>query len=127
MINQPDGNPTHHAMAIRMKKKFDKYWGEAEKISGVLFMYAVLDPKFKLKLIKQFYSKCQKSLNYIEALCQKIEKMFKDLYNLYDKESSEPTHATHNTPTVLEAEYQQSSFFLRFTRIQMIFHLILVK
>ncbi|XP_077249164.1 zinc finger BED domain-containing protein RICESLEEPER 2-like [Tasmannia lanceolata] len=44
-------------MASKMKGKFDKYWGNIDKINMMLLVAVVLDPRFKLKYIKFCYSK----------------------------------------------------------------------
>ncbi|XP_077228331.1 zinc finger BED domain-containing protein RICESLEEPER 1-like [Tasmannia lanceolata] len=44
-------------MALKMKEKFDKYWGNIDKINMMLLLAVVLDPRFKLKYIKFCYSK----------------------------------------------------------------------
>ncbi|KAG7948001.1 hypothetical protein I3843_14G123500 [Carya illinoinensis] len=36
------------SMAFRMKTKYNKYWGDLEKINRLLFIAAILDPRFKL-------------------------------------------------------------------------------
>ncbi|KAH7659241.1 Ribonuclease H-like protein [Dioscorea alata] len=115
MINQPNENPTHCMMAIRMKQKFDKYWGDAEKISDVLFVAFVLDPRFKFKLLRHFYAKCRKPQDYIEALCQKIEKLLKDLFSLYNKENPQSSNDKQNTQSApVEVEEQESDLFAEY-------------
>ena len=57
-------------MAIDMKTKFDKYWSD---YSNVLSFGCILDPCFKIKLLKYCYSKlgldpisCQAKLKFVE-------------------------------------------------------------
>ena len=38
-------------MAIKMKKKFDKYWGKVESMNMMMFIAIVLDPRFKFKYV----------------------------------------------------------------------------
>jgi hypothetical protein len=40
------------AMAFRMKLKFDKYWGDLEKINPLLFIAIVLDTRYKMKVLE---------------------------------------------------------------------------
>ncbi|WRX26536.1 zinc finger protein [Theobroma cacao] len=40
------------SMAIRMKEKYDKYWGNVEKMNLVLFIAAILDPRKKLSYVE---------------------------------------------------------------------------
>ncbi|XP_017982312.1 PREDICTED: zinc finger BED domain-containing protein RICESLEEPER 2-like [Theobroma cacao] len=40
------------SMAIRMKEKYDKYWGNTEKMNLVLFIAAILDPTKKLSYVE---------------------------------------------------------------------------
>jgi len=43
-------------MAIRMKIKYNKYWGDFEKINPLLFVAAMLDPRYKI-IILEFWFK----------------------------------------------------------------------
>ena len=39
-------------MAMRMKDKYDKYWGNMEKINIFIFVAVVLDPRHKLNYVE---------------------------------------------------------------------------
>ncbi|XP_073017778.1 zinc finger BED domain-containing protein RICESLEEPER 2-like [Primulina eburnea] len=41
-----------YAMGMRMRKKFDKYWGEPEKVNKLLYIAVVLDPRHKLDFVE---------------------------------------------------------------------------
>lgn len=38
-------------MAVKMKLKFDKYWGNVEKQNMLLYVAVILDPRYKLKFV----------------------------------------------------------------------------
>ncbi|XP_075101851.1 zinc finger BED domain-containing protein RICESLEEPER 2-like [Nicotiana tabacum] len=38
-------------IAINMKEKFDKYWGDPGKINKIIFISCILDPRYKLELV----------------------------------------------------------------------------
>ena len=40
------------AMAISMKKKYDKYWGNVEKMNMLIYVAAILDPHSKLLVVE---------------------------------------------------------------------------
>jgi hypothetical protein len=42
------------AMAFRMKLKYDKYWGDFEKINPLLFIASVLYPCYKMEVLSSF-------------------------------------------------------------------------
>ena len=42
-----DGDTKLRSMALEMKIKFDKYWGDVEKFNPLLFVAVVLDPRYK--------------------------------------------------------------------------------
>jgi hypothetical protein len=48
MIKCEDRNEYIRSMAIKMTNKFDKYWGESNLLMSIA---AVLDPRYKMKLI----------------------------------------------------------------------------
>jgi hypothetical protein len=65
-------------MALKMKSKFDKYWS---KCSLALALAAVLDPRFKLKLVEYYYS-----LIYGSTALERIKEVsdgIKELFNAY--------------------------------------------
>ncbi|KAL9298094.1 hypothetical protein ACSQ67_023990 [Phaseolus vulgaris] len=65
-------------MAMKMKAKFDKYWG---KCSLALALAAVLDPRFKMKLVEYYYS-----LIYGSTALERIKEVsdgIKELFNAY--------------------------------------------
>jgi hypothetical protein len=40
------------SMTIKMKMKYDKYWGDLEKINPLLFVASVLDPRYKMIILE---------------------------------------------------------------------------
>ena len=55
------GDPLLKGMAQRMKLKYDKNWGNVDRINLMLFMAVAVDPRYKLKYVKfwfkQWYDK----------------------------------------------------------------------
>ena len=56
-------------MAVRMKGKFDKYWGD---YSVILALAAILNPRLKIETFRFCYNKldpntCQEKLDYIKS------------------------------------------------------------
>ncbi|XVF84520.1 hypothetical protein PTKIN_Ptkin17bG0043500 [Pterospermum kingtungense] len=43
-------------MAIKMKAKFDKYWGNLEKTNLLLYIATILNPRKKLKFVRFCFS-----------------------------------------------------------------------
>ncbi|XP_050218994.1 zinc finger BED domain-containing protein RICESLEEPER 1-like [Mercurialis annua] len=66
------------SIASKMKAKFDKYWS---KCSLALAMAAVLDPRFKMKLVEYYYSQIYgtTSVDRIKGVSDGI----KELFNAY--------------------------------------------
>ena len=44
-------------MARDMHKKFDKYWGDVEKLNLIMFVTIVLDLRFKLRFVIFWFTK----------------------------------------------------------------------
>ncbi|XP_040987029.1 zinc finger BED domain-containing protein RICESLEEPER 1-like isoform X1 [Juglans microcarpa x Juglans regia] len=66
------------SMALKMKAKFDKYWS---KCSFALAAAAILDPRFKMKLVEYYYS-----LIYGSAALDRIKEVsdgIRELFNAY--------------------------------------------
>lgn len=66
------------SMALKMKARFDKYWS---KCSLALAVAAILDPRFKMKLVEYYYSQIYGStaLDRIKEVSDSI----KELFNAY--------------------------------------------
>ncbi|CAI8591244.1 unnamed protein product [Vicia faba] len=46
-------------MAENMKVKYDKYWGDVEKMNKLIFLVVVLDPRHKMQFVRNFLGKGQ--------------------------------------------------------------------
>ncbi|WCJ44146.1 Zinc finger BED domain-containing protein RICESLEEPER 2 [Euphorbia peplus] len=49
-------NPSLEYMGIRMRAKFDKYWGSLDTMNMMLFVVVVLDPRYKMKYLMVKYT-----------------------------------------------------------------------
>jgi len=65
-------------MASNMITKFDKYWN---KIHGVMIVAAILDPHYKMKLIKFYFPRIYGDTFFVEV--EKIKKICADLEKEY--------------------------------------------
>jgi hypothetical protein len=72
------------SMAIRMKIKYNKYWGDFEKINPLLFVAAVLDPRYKI-IILEFWFKSNIGEEKAERIIIKLKNTLEQLYNHYAK------------------------------------------
>lgn len=48
-------DPLLNTMANRMKMKYDKYWGDVEKINPLLFVASLLDPRYKMAGLEYWF------------------------------------------------------------------------
>lgn len=107
-LNKSDAN--QKAMAVKMKAKFDKYWGDMENMNMVIFIACAIDPRYKMKhvswLIRESYGAGRDSI--ADALIEKInlvlEKMFQHYEAKVSDSSVETSHAqgTKNSAEVVE-------------------------
>ena len=70
-------------MAVSMKSKYDKYWGNAENINPLLFLAVVLDPRYKMRYLKY----CFESVYDAETVARivvKAESVLQRLYACYN-------------------------------------------
>jgi hypothetical protein len=69
-------NPKAEEMSSKMKEKFNKYWSD---VHGLMVVAAVLDPRYKIQLLKALFLKIHGSKSIdVEA----IEKVKDLMYNL---------------------------------------------
>ncbi|KAH1083635.1 hypothetical protein J1N35_023396 [Gossypium stocksii] len=101
---QLNSNVDFNVMAIKMKKKYDKYWGDIDKMNLFMFVACVLDLRQKLKYLEFALSEMSSS----EKACEMIQKLKESLYELFDEykpplhspcsQSSVPTHVSLSEP-----------------------------
>jgi hypothetical protein len=51
LCNLDGGSLLKRILAEGMKMKYEKYWGNIEKMNLLLFVVVVLDPRYKMKYI----------------------------------------------------------------------------
>ncbi|XP_057532311.1 zinc finger BED domain-containing protein RICESLEEPER 2-like [Amaranthus tricolor] len=77
-------------MAKRMKEKCDSYWGDPKKLNVMLYVVAVLNPRYKWKTVEfgiiQMYTKD----NDASVVCTRIKNALYDLYDEYKGFHSTP-------------------------------------
>lgn len=64
--------------ALKMKAKFEKYWS---KCSLALAMAAILDPRFKMKIVEYYYSQIY-GINALDRI-KEVSDGIKELFNMY--------------------------------------------
>jgi hypothetical protein len=48
-------DPSLSTMANKMKVKYDKYWGDVEKINSLLFVTSLLNPRYKIIALEYWF------------------------------------------------------------------------
>ncbi|CAL8163330.1 unnamed protein product [Prunus armeniaca] len=72
-------------MAVLMKKKYDKYWGELHKINPFLVIGVVIDPRFKLRNLKHIFEEIFEHDTICERLvAQNTNEVKQILLNMYE-------------------------------------------
>ena len=69
-------------MAKKMKEKFDKYWGNIEKVNMMLLVAVVLDPRYKLKYVEFCYGRIY-HLEKVNELSTRIQEVMHRMYIHY--------------------------------------------
>ncbi|KAF1881647.1 hypothetical protein Lal_00039865 [Lupinus albus] len=76
------------SMALSMITKYDKYWGNVEKINPLLFVGNVLDPRFKLEYVTwSIEDTCTEDL--AANMLNLVKDTLEDLYKFYAQRISE--------------------------------------
>ena len=76
-------DPTMQSVAKSMKLKFDKYWGSYEVVNKLVFVCHVLDPRYKLQLIRTGYRNVGVSSTRIIQIVDGVKACLLALYNEY--------------------------------------------
>ena len=67
------------AMAVSMKRKYDKYWGRTEKLNMLTFIANIVDPRYKLEIVNRGFK-----ILYTSSEAEKMIKLVKtNLSQLY--------------------------------------------
>lgn len=76
------------SVALKMKEKFDVFWS---KCSMGLAIAAILDPRFKLKLVEYYYGKI-----YGSTAADRIKEVSSNLKDLFTEYSMAPSSSDHS-------------------------------
>ncbi|KAL0712772.1 hypothetical protein Bca4012_019750 [Brassica carinata] len=78
------------AMAVKMKAKFDKYWGNMENMNLVIFIACVIDPWYKMKYVSLFIRESYGSGgdNMAKALIEKVNTVIEKMFKYYQAKAS---------------------------------------
>ena len=69
-------------MAKKMKAKFDKYWGDPDKIDP-MFLAVVFDPRYKMKYLKFLFEFVYDSTT-VAKISMKVEQILNELFEVYN-------------------------------------------
>ncbi|KAK2410748.1 zinc finger BED domain-containing protein RICESLEEPER [Trifolium repens] len=69
-------------MALKMKMKYDKYWGNPDRLNMLLLIAMVLDPQCKMKLVVWLTTRIYGSAQ-TESLKTKLDAYLKSMYDEY--------------------------------------------
>jgi hypothetical protein len=82
-------------MALKMKNKYDKYWGDPNKIN-MLYFAVIVDPRYKLKYVKFFEDIYSESIakditSIIRLALVKLYEEYNDSVTTSSRQPSSPT------------------------------------
>ncbi|CAL8999971.1 unnamed protein product [Prunus brigantina] len=78
-----EGNETLQKVASLMKLKWDKYWGTFEGVNKLVFIGNVLDPRWKLALLKISFRNLGAEPSKVETIGDEVKSALLTLYNEY--------------------------------------------
>ena len=85
---------------MKMKDKFDKYWGSIEKINLMLLVAIVLDPRYKIKYVKWCYSRIYPS-DKVNDLVRRLMEHITCMFVHYQKIDASST-STSKAPQIVD-------------------------
>jgi hypothetical protein len=72
------------SMARKMKVKYDKYWGDFEAINPLLWVAAVLDPRYKVSVL-EFWLQTNVGMEKAKKVVDQFKSVLDQLYQHYAK------------------------------------------
>ncbi|RYR58263.1 hypothetical protein Ahy_A05g023909 isoform B [Arachis hypogaea] len=106
------------SMAKKMKSKYDKYWGNIKNTNMMIFIAVVLDPRYKLQLIKWSFEKLYEKED-AEFLTSKVkETLFRvfDSYRLFGDNYQRSSRQDPPEISTQELEAHETSFAMEFEK-----------
>ncbi|XP_019179230.1 PREDICTED: zinc finger BED domain-containing protein RICESLEEPER 2-like [Ipomoea nil] len=95
MVNSEQG--TEKAMGTQMRNKFDKYWGDPEKMNSIIFFANILDPRDKLEYMPhqfvQLYGE-EKGKACFTKVQSAMDALYDDYAATYSLSSTQTTSST---------------------------------
>lgn len=89
------------SMGMRMRKKFDKYWGNPENMNNLLYIAVVLDPMHKMEFVEFMLGELY-GLEKGAKVSNIIKEMLFAMYKNY-KEKMEPKDDTSKVKSIQES------------------------
>lgn len=101
-------------IASKMQEKFDKYWGDPLKMNKLIFIGAVLDPRFKLRYVEFTVERLYEDVMTATRMKRQLRDAMYDLFNNYREKyvlsSNEGCPSDKNTAIISNvSEENQSS------------------
>ncbi|WCJ37928.1 hypothetical protein M5689_019020 [Euphorbia peplus] len=76
-------------MGMRMKVKFDKYWGDIKKINVLIYFLVILDPREKLEVMEDVFIEMYGEHDGA-TLFKNVKKEMQELFEDYRKKLQPP-------------------------------------
>ncbi|XP_056174175.1 zinc finger BED domain-containing protein RICESLEEPER 1-like [Syzygium oleosum] len=80
-------NPKLQVMGMKMKEKFDKYYGSLDKVNMLVSIAVVLDPRAKLSYVNFLYGQIYDDESKVNEMHYKVKDALERLYEFYEQSS----------------------------------------
>ncbi|XP_058003896.1 zinc finger BED domain-containing protein RICESLEEPER 2-like [Hevea brasiliensis] len=94
-------------MGDRMKVKFDKYWGDPDKMNKIIYIAVVVDPRYKLEFMEfalsVMYEK-EKGMELVKKIKLTVYELFDEYKKTYQAEHERGSNVAGNTSENNESE-----------------------
>ncbi|XP_062086406.1 zinc finger BED domain-containing protein RICESLEEPER 2-like [Humulus lupulus] len=92
------------AMAVSMKRKYDKYWGRIEKLNMLTFIANILDPRYKLEVVNRGFKFVYTSRE-AEKMIKLVTNTLAQLYAFYKQQ--QPSQSSQAQPSQSQSQPSQ--------------------
>ena len=92
------------AMAVSMKRKYDKYWGRIEKLNMLTFIANILDPRYKLEVVNRGFKFVYTS-SEAEKMIKLVTNTLAQLYAFYKQQ--QPSQSSQAQPSQSQSQPSQ--------------------
>jgi hypothetical protein len=84
LLHKVNGIANLNSTRESMKSKYNKYWGDLDKVNKYFFLAIIIDPRHKLDKVRDFFEVICRTDEDVEKNIQSVKNVLSRLYTIYN-------------------------------------------